>query len=99
MTRNVFRTIAVFTSLTLTCLSCSSSFAQETQVPSPGNTASGIIEAEQAKAKSLSPVAPSHGEEEFDQFEHMIVDRVIKPNGLTFQAGGLPTGGGFSLGP
>jgi hypothetical protein len=96
MTRNVFRTIAVFTTLTL---SCASSLAQETQVPSPGDTASGIIDAEKAKEKALSPVAPSHGEQEFDGLEEKVVDPLIKPNRLTFKSGGLPTGGGFSLGP
>jgi hypothetical protein len=73
--------------------------AQEVQAPSPGDTASGIIDAERAKAKTLKPVAPSHGEQEFDRFEEKIFDPLINPNGLTFQLGGLPTGGGFSLGP
>jgi outer membrane protein assembly factor BamA len=96
MTRNIFRTIAICTTLTL---SCASSLAQETQVPSPRDTTSGIIDAEKAKEKALSPVAPSHGEQEFDRFEEKIVDPFISPNGLTVQTGGLPTGGGFSLGP
>jgi hypothetical protein len=99
MTRNVFRTIAVYTTLTLSCLSCASSLAQETPVPSPGDTASGIINDEKAKAQSLSPVAPSHGEQEFDGFEEKIFNPLIKPNSLTFKSGGLPSGGGFSLGP
>ena len=98
MTRNVFRTIAVYTTLTLGCLSCASSLAQETQAPSPRDTASGIIDAEKAKAQSLSPVEPSHGEQEFDRFQEKI-DSIMSPNGLTVQTGGLPTGGGFSLGP
>jgi hypothetical protein len=96
MTRNVFRTIAVFTTLTL---SCASSLAQETQVSSPRDTASGIIDGEKAKEKALSPVAPSHGEQEFDGLEEKVVDPLIKPNRLTFKSGGLPSGGGFSLGP
>ena len=58
----------------------------------------GIIDAEKAKARSLSPVAPSHGEQEFDRFQEKI-DSIMNPNGLTSQLGGLPTGGGFSLGP
>jgi hypothetical protein len=85
MTRNVFRTITVYAIITL---SCASSLAQETQVPSPGNTTSGIIDAERAKAQSLSPVAPSHGEQEFDRFEQNIFDQLVNPNGLTFQLGG-----------
>jgi len=36
MTRNVFRTIAVYTTITLGCLCCASSLAQETQVQPPG---------------------------------------------------------------
>src|SRR6201996_1540888 len=99
MTRNSFRTIAICTTITLSCLSYASSLAQEIQASAPGDTASGIIDAEKAKAKTLKPVAPSHGEQEFDRFEEKIFDPLINPNGLTFQLGGLPTGGGFSLGP
>jgi hypothetical protein len=99
MTKNVFRTIAAFTTLTLSCLSCASSVAQETQVSSPRDTASGIIDAEKAKAESLSPVAPSHGEQEVDRFEERFFDPTVKPNGLTVKSGGLPSGGGFSIGP
>jgi hypothetical protein len=99
MTRNVFRTMAVFTTLTLSCLSCAYSVGQETQAPSPGYTASGIIDAEKAKAQSLSPVAPPHGEQKFDRAEEKIVGPFINPNGPALQLGGLPTGGGFSLGP
>jgi hypothetical protein len=90
MTRSVFRTIAICTTITL---SCASSLAQETRAPSAGETTSGIIDAEKAKANSLSPVAPSHGEQEFDRFEEKIFDPLIVPNGPTFQLGGLPTGG------
>jgi hypothetical protein len=90
-----FRAIAVYTTLTLSCLSCASSLAQETQVPSPGETASAIGDAEKAKEKALRPVAAPHGEQEFDGLEEKIVDPLISPNRLTFR----PTGGGFSLGP
>ena len=99
MTKNVFRTIAAFTTLTLSCLSCASSVAQETQVSSPRDTASGIIDAEKAKAESLSPVTPSHGEQEVDRLEERFFDPTVKPNGLTVKSGGLPSGGGFSIGP
>jgi hypothetical protein len=99
MIRNIFRTIAVYTTLTLSCLSCASSLAQETQIPSPGDTASGIIDAEKAKAQSLSPVAAPHGEQKFDRLEEKIIGPFFNPNGPGFQLGGLPTGGGFSLGP
>ncbi|HTF63056.1 MAG TPA: hypothetical protein VK638_10125, partial [Edaphobacter sp.] len=96
MTKHVFRTIAVCTTITLCC---ASSLAQEIKAPSTGDTTSGIIDAEKAKEKALSPVEPSHGEQEFDRLEEKIVDPLINPNGLTPQLGGLPTGGGFSLGP
>jgi hypothetical protein len=96
MTKNVFRTIAVCTVITLCCVY---GVAQEAQTQPPGSRTTGIIDAEQAKAKSLSPVEPSHGEKEFDRFEEKFVDPIVNPNGLTYQLGGLPTGGGFSLGP
>ena len=96
MTKNVFRTIALCTATTLCC---AYSVAQEAQTQPPGSRTSGIIDAEKARAKSLSPVEASHGEQEFDRFEEKIVDPLINPNGLTYQLGGLPTGGGFSLGP
>ena len=99
MTRNILQTIAVWTTIALSCLNGASSLAQEIHPPSPSDTASGIIDAERAKAKSLSPVEAPHGEQEFDRFEEKIFDPLINPNGLTFQLGGLPTGGGFSLGP
>lgn len=99
MTGKILQTIAICTSIALSCLGSASSLAQEMQAPSPGDRASGIIDAEKAKARFLRPVAPSHGEHEFDRFEEKIVDPVVNPNGPTFQLGGLPTGGGFSLGP
>jgi hypothetical protein len=96
MSKNVFRTIAVCTVITLCC---AYSVAQEAQTQLPGSRTTGIIDAEKAKAKSLSPVEASHGEQEFDRFEEKFVDPIVNPNGLTYQLGGLPTGGGFSLGP
>jgi hypothetical protein len=96
MTKNVFRTIALCTAITLCC---ASGVAQEAQAQPPGSRTTGIIDAEKAKAKSLSPVEVSHGEQEFDRFEEKFVDPIVNPNGLTYQLGGLPTGGGFSLGP
>jgi hypothetical protein len=99
MTKKILQTIAIWTTLALSCLNGASSLAQETMAPSPGDRTSGIIDAEKAKARSLSGVAPSHGEQEFDRFEERIVDPLVKPNGLTVESGGLPTGGGFSLGP
>ena len=43
--------------------------------------------------------SPSHGEQEYDRFEEKIIGPFINPNGLTLDSEGLPTGGGFSLGP
>ena len=99
MTQKIVRRFAICTTITLSCLRGASSLAQEAQAPSSGDRTAGIIEAEYAKAKTLKPVAPSHGEQEFDRFEEKFFDPLINPNGLTFQLGGLPTGGGFSLGP
>jgi hypothetical protein len=96
MTKNIFRTIAVCTVIALCCVS---SVAQEAGTQPPGTRTATIIDAEKAKAKSLSAVEPSHGELDFDRFEEKIVDPLFNPNGLAFQLGGLPTGGGFSLGP
>ena len=96
MTKHVFRMIGVCTAI---ALCCTSGMAQEVQTQPPESRTTGIIDAEKAKAKSLSTVAPSHGEQEFDRFEEKFVDPIVNPNGLTYQLGGLPTGGGFSLGP
>ena len=96
MTKHIFRTIAVCTAITLSRAIC---MAQDAQAPPQTDTASGIINAEKAKARSMAPVGPSHGEQQFDRFEEKIIDPLINPNGLAPQLGGLPTGGGFSLGP
>jgi hypothetical protein len=98
MIKNVFRRLTIFTTLA-SSLCCASCLAQVTQVPSSRDTASEIMDAEKAKAESLRPVAPSHGEQEVDLFEEKFFDPTIKPNGLTVKSGGLPSGGGFSLGP
>ena len=96
MTKSLFPILAVCTALSL-CWA--SSVAQEAQTATPGPRAAGIIDAENAKATYLSPVEPSHGEREFDHVEKTVIDRLFNPNGVGLQFGGLPTGGGFSLGP
>ena len=58
-----------------------------------------IIKAEQAKEQKLSPLLPPHGEELFDHIETRIVNPIFNTNGFGVKLGGLPTGGGFSLGP
>jgi Omp85 superfamily domain len=96
MRSKLFRTIAIGSAVTLSCIS---GVAEDSQVTPSASRASEIIEAEKAKARSLMPVTPPHGEQEFDRFEKRIVEPITNPNGLTFKLGGLPTGGGFSLGP
>ncbi|QEE28906.1 BamA/TamA family outer membrane protein [Terriglobus albidus] len=94
MTHKMIQIVAISSAVTLSCVS---GFAQE---PLVGSTRSATIaESERAKARSLSPVGPSHGEQEFDRFEKRIINPVVNPNGLIPKLGGLPTGGGFSLGP
>jgi hypothetical protein len=94
MTKNVFRTTALCTAITLCC---ASGVAQEAQAQPPGSRTTRIIDAEKAKAKSLSPVEPSHGEHEFDRFEEKIVDPIINPNGLTYQLEDCLREAGFPL--
>ncbi|HTF62858.1 MAG TPA: BamA/TamA family outer membrane protein [Edaphobacter sp.] len=96
MTNSLFRNIAVCSVATLSCIA---SFAQDPPPATSASRSSSIVDAESAKAKSLLPVAPPHGEQTFDRYEERIVDPLTDPNGLTFKLGGLPTGGGFSLGP
>ena len=90
------RTIAVLSAITLRCVS---GFAQESPGTAGPTRSGAIVDAEKLKARSLAPVAASHGEQEFDRFEERIINPIINPNGLTPKLGGLPTGGGFSLGP
>jgi hypothetical protein len=92
MTRKRLRTIAVSSAITLSCVI---GFAQELPGTAGPTRSGAIVDAEKAKAISLAPVAPSHGELEFDRFE----ERFTNPNGLTAKLGGLPTGSGISLGP
>ncbi|WP_035353343.1 BamA/TamA family outer membrane protein [Edaphobacter aggregans] len=96
MTSKILRTIAVSSALTLSCVS---GFAQELQETAGPTRSAAIVDAEKVKAKSLAPVAPSHGEQEFDHLEERIMNPIINPNGLTAKLGGLPTGSGISLGP
>jgi hypothetical protein len=56
-------------------------------------------DAEQEKAKHLKPQQPPRGERKFDHVEKDIIKPVFSVNGPALKFGGLPTGGGFSLGP
>ncbi len=72
------------------------------QSPSPTqeqDRAQTIVAEEQAKATRLRPGAPPRGEQEFDRVESHILDRIFLPNGFNLKLGGLPSGGGFALGP
>ena len=64
-----------------------------------GSRAQTVIEAEQEKAKHLVPQEPPRGEWKFDHIQKNILDRIFNSNGPSLKFGGIPTGGGFSLGP
>lgn len=61
--------------------------------------AQSVADAEQEKAKHLTPQQPPRGERKFDGLENNIIKRLFNANGPSLKFGGLPTGGGFSLGP
>jgi hypothetical protein len=61
--------------------------------------AQAIVDAEQEKAKHLTPQEPPHGELKFDHIETGLINRIFNVNGPSLKFGGIPTGGGFSLGP
>jgi hypothetical protein len=74
--------------------------AQDAGVPSSSaSRAQAVVDAEQEKAKHLTPQEPPRGERKFDHIEKNIIDRVFNTNGPSLKFGGIPTGGGFSLGP
>ncbi|HXW93957.1 MAG TPA: hypothetical protein VEK33_25625 [Terriglobales bacterium] len=66
---------------------------------SASSRAQAVADAEQEKAKHLVPQEPPRGEQKFDHIEKKIIDRLFNANGPSLKFGGLPTGGGFSLGP
>jgi hypothetical protein len=61
--------IAVCTVITLCC---ASSLAQDARTQPPGTRTDKIVDDEKAKAKSLSPVEPSHGEQEYDSDSYLV---------------------------
>jgi len=61
--------------------------------------AGAVIDAEQEKAKHLEPQEAPRGEKKFDHIENDLLKPTFGPNGPSLKFGGLPTGGGFSLGP
>jgi hypothetical protein len=66
---------------------------------SSASRAQTIADAEQEKAKHLAPQEPPHGELKFDHIERVVLGPIFNTNGPGLRFGGLPTGGGFSLGP
>ena len=58
-----------------------------------------VADAEQDKSKHLKPQNPPKGERKFDHIEKDILGPIFNTNGPSLKFGGLPTGGGFSLGP
>ena len=78
--------------------SLSPAHAQETTAPD-GDRAQTITAAEQAKAAHLHPGEAPHGEQVFDKVENQLLEKVFLPDGFHLQLGGLPSGGGFALGP
>jgi hypothetical protein len=74
--------------------------AQDAEVASDSTSrAQAVADAEREKAKHLKPQAPPRGEQKFDNIEDRLLNRVFNANGPALKFGGLPTGGGFSLGP
>jgi hypothetical protein len=61
--------------------------------------AQAVADAEQEKAKHLEPQEPPRGERKFDHIERAILGPIFNTNGPALKFGGIPTGGGFSLGP
>jgi hypothetical protein len=58
-----------------------------------------VADAEMEKAKRLEPQEPPRGERKFDHLERELLGPIFNPNGPGLKFGGIPTGGGFSLGP
>src|ERR1700733_12536186 len=61
--------------------------------------AQSVANAEQEKAAHLKPQKPPRGERKFDHIEKDVLGPIFNTNGPSLKFGGLPTGGGFSLGP
>jgi hypothetical protein len=66
---------------------------------STASRAQAITDAEQEKEKQLKPQEPPSGERKFDHIQKEIIQPIFNQNGPALKFGGIPTGGGFSLGP
>jgi hypothetical protein len=60
--------------------------------------AQAVADAEKEKSKHLTLQEPPRDERKFDHIQQKLIDRIIATNGPGLKFGGLPTGGGFSLG-
>jgi hypothetical protein len=77
-----------------------SALAQDgTATSSATSRAQAVEDAEQEKAKHLTPQEPPRGERKFDHIQKDIIKPIFNVNGPALKFGGIPTGGGFSLGP
>jgi hypothetical protein len=68
-------------------------------LPDAPTRAGQVEQQERDKAAHVSPIAPPHGEATFDQIQKRFIEPIFNPNGFSPRFGGLPTGGGFSVGP
>ena len=71
----------------------------EGAISDSASRAQAVADAEQEKAKHLVPQEPPRGERKFDHIEKDLISRIFNANGPSLKFGGIPTGGGFSLGP
>lgn len=77
-----------------------SAFAQDAGVTNgSASRAQAVADAEQEKAKHLEPQKPPRGERKFNHVQQKFIKPLINQNGPALKFGGIPTGGGFSLGP
>jgi outer membrane protein assembly factor BamA len=75
------------------------SMAQEALAASSSSRAQTIEQEERAKLAHLEENRPPRGQQLFDRIEERVIDPTFIPNGFSIKLGGLPSGGGFSLGP
>lgn len=91
-----FAMLLIASSMAVSVSAC----AQDAGATKGGDSrAQAVADAEQEKAKHLEPQEPPRGEEKFDHIEQNMIDRIFNANGPSLKFGGVPTGGGFSLGP
>ena len=83
----------------LVASSIAGSLSALAQEAGSASRAQGVADAEQEKAKHLEPQKPPRGERKFDHIEKDIIKPIFNSNGPSLKFGGIPTGGGFSLGP